>query len=44
MPRQLSDFLLKGGRLIDPASGRDGLFDVRGVITDGGDGTVVRVP
>jgi dihydroorotase len=29
MPRQLSDFLLKGGRLIDPASGRDGLFDVR---------------
>ena len=29
MTRQLTDFLLKGGRLIDPASGRDGLFDVR---------------
>lgn len=29
MPRQLSNFLLKGGRLIDPASGRDGLLDVR---------------
>ena len=29
MSKQLSDFLLKGGRLIDPASGRDGLFDVR---------------
>ena len=29
MTRQLTNFLLKGGRLIDPASGRDGLFDVR---------------
>jgi dihydroorotase len=29
MPKQLSNFLLKGGRLIDPASGRDGLLDVR---------------
>lgn len=29
MPKQLSNFLLKGGRLIDPASGRDGSFDVR---------------
>ncbi len=29
MERQLNDFLLKGGRLIDPASGTDGLFDLR---------------
>jgi dihydroorotase len=29
MDRQLSDYLLKGGRLIDPAAGRDGLFDIR---------------
>jgi len=29
MTRQRTDFLLKGGRLIDPASGRDGPFDVR---------------
>jgi len=29
MNRQLTDFVLKGGRLIDPASGRDGPFDVR---------------
>jgi dihydroorotase len=29
MPQRLSNFLLKGGRLIDPASGRDGRFDVR---------------
>ncbi len=28
MNRQLGSFLLKGGRLIDPAAGRDGLFDV----------------
>jgi dihydroorotase len=28
MGRQLQNFLLKGGRLIDPARGRDGLFDV----------------
>ncbi len=27
--QQLSNFLLKGGRLIDPAGGRDGLFDIR---------------
>ncbi|MBM2805864.1 MAG: Amidohydrolase/deacetylase family metallohydrolase, partial [Deltaproteobacteria bacterium] len=26
--QQLSNFLLKGGRLIDPAAGKDGLFDV----------------
>jgi dihydroorotase len=29
MSKQLADFFLKGGRLIDPASGRDGPFDVR---------------
>ena len=29
MKRQLENFLLKGGRLIDPASGRDGVFDIR---------------
>ena len=29
MDRQVSNFLLKGGRLLDPAAGRDGLFDVR---------------
>src|SRR5438552_2203712 len=29
MEKQLANFLLKGGRLLDPASGRDGLFDVR---------------
>jgi len=29
MNRQLANFLLKGGRVLDPASGRDGLFDVR---------------
>jgi dihydroorotase len=29
MNRQLTDFLLKGGRLLDPASGKDGPFDVR---------------
>jgi dihydroorotase len=28
MQRQLTNFLLKGGRLIDPAAGIDGLFDV----------------
>lgn len=27
--KQLSDFILKGGRLLDPASGRDGVLDVR---------------
>jgi dihydroorotase len=27
--RQLRVFVLKGGRLIDPAGGRDGLFDIR---------------
>jgi dihydroorotase len=26
---QLSNFLLKGGRVIDPAGGRDGIFDIR---------------
>ena len=29
MNRQLTSFLLKGGRLIDSVSGRDGIFDVR---------------
>src|SRR5439155_23403516 len=29
MDRQVSNFLLKGGRLLDPAAGRNGLFDVR---------------
>jgi len=29
MSRQLTDLLLKGGRLIDSASGKDGLFDIR---------------
>ena len=29
MNQQLANFLLKGGRLIDPAGGKDGLFDVR---------------
>ena len=29
MERELNSYLLKGGRLIDPASGRDGLFDIR---------------
>jgi dihydroorotase len=28
MNQQLTDFVLKGGRLIDPAGGRDGLYDV----------------
>jgi dihydroorotase len=28
MNQQLANFLLKGGRLIDPANGMDGLFDV----------------
>src|SRR5439155_8056667 len=29
MEKQLANFLLKGGRLLDPAAGRNGLFDVR---------------
>jgi dihydroorotase len=29
MTRQLTDFLLKGGRLIDPVGAKDGIFDVR---------------
>jgi dihydroorotase len=29
MNKQLSHFILQGGRLIDPASGKDGLFDIR---------------
>lgn len=29
MNRQLNHFVIKGGRLIDPASGRDGAFDIR---------------
>ena len=33
MHKQLTNFLLKGGRLLDPANGKDGLFDIR--VTDG---------
>ncbi|HET9916426.1 MAG TPA: amidohydrolase family protein, partial [Candidatus Binatia bacterium] len=33
MNRQLNNYLVKGGRLIDPASGRDSSFDIR--IVDG---------
>jgi len=29
MNRQCQNFLLKGGRLIDPAGGKDGIFDIR---------------
>ena len=29
MEKQSANFVLKGGRVIDPASGRDGLFDIR---------------
>ena len=29
MNQQLANFLLKGGRLIDPRGGRDGSFDIR---------------
>ena len=29
MTRQLSNFILKGGRVIDPAGGKDGTFDIR---------------
>ncbi|HEU4340499.1 MAG TPA: amidohydrolase/deacetylase family metallohydrolase, partial [Candidatus Binatia bacterium] len=29
MDRQLTDFILKAGRVLDPASGRHGLFDIR---------------
>ena len=29
MNQQSNHFVIKGGRLIDPASGRDGLFDIR---------------
>jgi len=29
MKRQLENFLLKGGRVIDSATGRDGIFDIR---------------
>ena len=29
MNKQFADFLLKGGRLIDPAGRKDGLFDIR---------------
>jgi len=28
MEKQFSNFLLKGGRLLDPANGKDGLFDI----------------
>jgi dihydroorotase len=52
MDRQLSNFLLKGGRLLDPATGRDGLFDIRvhdGIVAEIGadlspdDATVIDV-
>jgi dihydroorotase len=33
MDKPLSDFILKGGHLIDPANGKDGRFDVR--VSDG---------
>jgi len=33
MSTQLTNFLLKGGRLLDPANGKDGQFDIR--VTDG---------
>ena len=33
MEKQLNNFLLKGGRLLDPANGKDGPFDIR--VTDG---------
>jgi dihydroorotase len=33
MEKQLNNFLLKGGRLLDPANGKDGQFDIR--VTDG---------
>ena len=29
MNKQFANFLLKGGRLIDPAGGKDGQFDIR---------------
>jgi dihydroorotase len=29
MTRQLSDFIFRRGRVIDPAGGRDGIFDIR---------------
>ncbi len=29
MNKQFANFLLKGGRLIDPAGGKDGMFDIR---------------
>ena len=29
MNKQLNDFLLKGGRLIDPAGSKNGMFDIR---------------
>ena len=29
MEQQLTHYVLKGGRIIDPAAGRDGLFDIR---------------
>ncbi len=52
MEKQLANFLLKGGRLLDPAAGRDGLFDVRvrdGIVAEIGadlspdDATVIDV-
>src|SRR5438105_6999847 len=52
MEKQLANFLLKGGRLLDPASGRDGLFDIRvhdGIVAEIGadlspdDATVIDV-
>jgi dihydroorotase len=52
MEKKLSNFLLKGGRLLDPASGRDGMFDIRvhgGIVAEIGadlspdDATVIDV-
>ena len=52
MDRQLNHFLLKGGRLLDPANSRDGSFDIRvrdGIIEEighdlfGGNATVIDV-
>jgi dihydroorotase len=52
MEKRLTHYLLKGGRLIDPAGGKDGLFDVRvrdgkvdaiGVNLDANGATVIGV-
>jgi dihydroorotase len=52
MSQHSSNFILKGGRLIDPASGKDGPFDIRvrdgrieaiGAKLEAGDTTVINV-